>query len=365
MGVWTAMKYASVVIGMLAAWGLLTLVTSAGLSNNAPDDPRASFDSLKAELWRAQWAFADARKRRTPRESAESANRTDDPRVPILRKMDELAEASVGTQQGQEYAFDTFGLSWQLDADLERLIHRFARLVEHYPNHPDLVDPVAAAARAYKVSGSPSEWVAQLEKLSRTTQDEDLRIGSLYIMGQVEMASGNLAAAKETFNRMIHSFPESEYIPRVKGYIYDIEHLQPGMNAPDFSTRTLDQREFSLESQEGKIVLLNFWATWCPTCLAEVPELREAYHQLHSGDPPFEIINVSLDEDRLSPLATVKNLKMPGLHTWELVDGLNPVARKYNVYGLPARFLIDDRGVIRSREPFGDSLVSLVKELRR
>jgi len=271
-----------------------------------------------------------------------------------------LADAALGTPEGVDIALETFYWSWQLDADLKRLITRFARLVEHYPNHPDLVDPVGAVARAYTVSGTPQEWIALLEKLSRTTKDDDLRIGALFIMGQVQMGAGSTAEAKFTFERIVTTYPNSEYVSRIKGLIYEVDHLQPGMVAPDFTTRTLDGGAITLASLRGKVVLVNFWATWCPTCVSEIPHLRQAYVKLQSESRPFEMLNVSLDEDESGLKAFVRKAEMPGVHTWEWKDGGNPVARQYNVFGLPAWFLIDDKGVIRARNPFGEKLEASV-----
>jgi len=362
------MRYVGIVAAMLAAWGGLTLLTTTGLSSKPLDDPSAKFDALVVELQQAHSNYLDARREAAERTGGDHGTKVQtsivDRRADIMREMDALADASIGTPGGADVAIGTFNWSWQLDADLDRLVKRFARLVEHYPNHPDLVDPVSSVARAYAAAGSPSEWVALLDKLARTTRDEDSRIGALYIMGQVQMSSGSLADAKGTFNRIISAYADSEYVPRVRGLIYEIDNLLPGMTAPEFTTKTIDGEAVSLASLRGKIVLLNFWATWCPSCVSEIPHLREAYAKLRGDDRPFEIVNVSLDDELPALKSVLRHLDMPGVQTWDRIDGANPVGKQYNVYGLPSWFLIDDKGVIRARNPFGDALASNVAAIR-
>lgn len=363
------MRYAGIAIAMLVAWGGLTLLTTRGLSSQENIRPEAEFDKLLAQLNAAQSAYLDARHQALQGAREEDRARIlaslPDGRVDVLRKMDALARNTAGKPRGGDIAVGVFNWSWKLDADLERLAPRFALLVEQYPNHPDLVEPVGAVAQAYEVSGSPGEWIALLEKLSRTTRDDDLRIGALFIMGQVQMKSGSLSAAKETFRRILEAYPRSEYVPRVKGLVYEIDHLQPGMAVPSFTTQTLDGETFAIESLRGKIVLLNFWATWCPTCVSEIPHLRDAYQKLRSGDRSFEIVNISLDDESADLKSFVRRFEMPGISTWEWKDGGNPVARQFNVYGLPAWFLIDDKGVIQARNPFGEKLESSVAAMRQ
>lgn len=361
------MRYVGIFVAVAVAWGGLTLLTTAGLSPKSAETPVAKFESLVFELHQANSAFLDARQRETEGSEGIRAARVSesyDPRVNVLRSMDGLAEATLGTADGADIAIAVFDWSWRLDADLTRLVDRFARLVAYYPTHPDLVDPVGAVASAYAVSGSPRDWTVLLEKLARTTKDDDLRIGSLFVMGQVHMDSGALGLARTTFERFVETYPASGYIPRVRGLIYEIDHLQPGMPAPDFVTKTLDGKPVALASFRGKIVLLNFWATWCPSCIAEVPHLREAYEQLRSNHRPFEILNVSLDPESSMLETVVAKLHMPGVHTWERRGGASPVAVRYNVYGLPAWFLIDELGVIRARDPFGEELTANVARLR-
>ena len=363
------MRFFGIGLAVLVAWGGLTFLTSRGLTNKQSYNPKQEFNKLVAELSAAHDARLDRRSQNHQSQLADAEAvaviEGRDARVAIMRDMDALAEENLNTPAGADLAIDTFLWSWNLDVDLERLVKRFARIVNHFPNHPDLVDPVGSVPQAFDKSGSPSEWVSLLQKLTATTRDKDLRIGALYVMGQVQMESGSTAAAKQTFERILTAYADSEYVPRVKGLIYEIEKLQPGMPAPAFTTKSLDGESITLDSLRGKVVLLNFWATWCPSCVAEIPHLREAYASLRGDGREFEILNVSLDSNDSNLPAFVRRLEMPGIQTWEWVDDSNPVGKLFNVFSLPSWFLIDDTGVIRARNPFGEKLESSVTEISR
>jgi len=84
---------------------------------------------------------------------------------------------------------------------------------------------------------------------------------------------------------------------------------------------------------------------------------------LRLKDKPFELLNVSLDHTQDEAEAVIDAMKMPGVTTWQSVEGRNPAADLYNVYKLPAWFLIDAQGVIRARDPFGEKLMPAIEAL--
>jgi peroxiredoxin len=359
-------SYGLLFLILIVGWGGLTLLTTRGLSSSSStEEDTTRFNALARQLENAHFNYLEAERQRERSESkGEGKARAADPRLPILQEIDKIADRYAGKSEGGHFAVDTFNLSWQFDLDLDNLVRRFGRIVDHYPSHPMLADPVGSVASAYEYSGTPDEWIKLLDKLSRTTRDSDIRIGSVYILGQVQMKSAKLTEAKATFERMLADFPDSPYVTRVKGYLFEIDHLQVGMKAPNFTTKTVDGEEISLESVRGKIVLVNFWATWCPNCVAEAPHLKEMYEKLKSDNRPFEVLNVSLDEDLDQLKSALRRIPLPGVHTWEYDGQEHPVARQYNVFGLPAWFLIDDKGVIRDRNPFGEKLIAAVEAIR-
>ncbi len=131
------------------------------------------------------------------------------------------------------------------------------------------------------------------------------------------------------------------------------------MTAPTFTAHTLDGKEISLDSLLGKTVLLNFWATWCPSCVAEIPDLKKA--DKHFSGKPFVIIAVSLDDDKRGVVDFVKESGFPGIHTWDEKGSDNPVSELYRAEFLPTWYLIDGKGIIRARDPFHDKLIPAIE----
>jgi thiol-disulfide isomerase/thioredoxin len=134
--------------------------------------------------------------------------------------------------------------------------------------------------------------------------------------------------------------------------------LVPGAQFPDFLERDLAGKLFSIADYKGKVVLVDFWATWCPPCLAEMPNVIAAYNKHH--DRGFEIIGVSLDDDKSTLERFIKDSKMP----WpEYFDGLhwkNKLAVKYGVQSIPSNYLLDGSGKIIGYNLRGDELEAAV-----
>lgn len=120
-----------------------------------------------------------------------------------------------------------------------------------------------------------------------------------------------------------------------------------GGKAAAFSAKTMNGGQVKLpESYKGKLVLLDFWATWCAPCKAEIPHLVAAYKK-HKG-PNFEILGVTLDESQKVSAEKVRDFMKKNEMTWEVVyEGCGAIQEKYDVRRIPSAFLIDgDTGEI-------------------
>lgn len=124
--------------------------------------------------------------------------------------------------------------------------------------------------------------------------------------------------------------------------------ISTGQKAFAFHVRTVDGKMINFpDDYKGKVVLLDFWATWCPPCREELPKVVAAYNQYH--DKGFEIVSVSLDEPRQGPalLQFIKDHNM----TWpQIYDGhfwKAAIAVEYGVHAIPCPVLVDgDTGMI-------------------
>jgi peroxiredoxin len=111
--------------------------------------------------------------------------------------------------------------------------------------------------------------------------------------------------------------------------------------AEDFSLPTPDGRTFRLSDQRGKVVFINFWATWCPPCRDEMPSLERLYAQRKDG--PFALVAISLDAN---PVVVAPYLKQSRLTFPVALDPKMDLANAYGVRALPASFVLDPRGML-------------------
>ncbi|MYB94612.1 redoxin domain-containing protein [Candidatus Poribacteria bacterium] len=140
----------------------------------------------------------------------------------------------------------------------------------------------------------------------------------------------------------------------------------PGMNprewigkpALDFHVTDLNGAALSLEQYRGQVVLLDFWATWCPPCIAEIPNVKKTYEKYK--DQKFQIIGISLDRSREPLEAYIEKENLTWLHYW---DNIGKVSNIYKVQAIPSTFLIDGEGVIRKTNLRGYWLETAVAEL--
>ena len=118
--------------------------------------------------------------------------------------------------------------------------------------------------------------------------------------------------------------------------------LHTGSPAPNIVLPGLDGRTVNLKDYRGKVVFLNIWATWCPTCREEMPSMEKLYREL-KGEA-FEILAVSVDKagaKAIAPFMKAFNLSFP-----VLLDPEGTIARPYGVTGVPESFIINKEGII-------------------
>jgi cytochrome c biogenesis protein CcmG/thiol:disulfide interchange protein DsbE len=120
--------------------------------------------------------------------------------------------------------------------------------------------------------------------------------------------------------------------------------INQGNVAVDFQLLSLEGEEISLSQYQGSVVLINFWATWCPPCRAEIPDIEKAY-QARSNDG-FVVLGIAVEQAHslVAPFVEIMGMSYP-----VLLDERSQVYKTYRIPGLPVSILVDRDGVIRVR----------------
>jgi thiol-disulfide isomerase/thioredoxin len=136
------------------------------------------------------------------------------------------------------------------------------------------------------------------------------------------------------------------------------QNLVVGKMFPDFQEKDLEGKPLSVSRFKGKVLLVDFWATWCGPCRVELPNVIATYEKHHKNG--FEILGISLDNDEQAMKQFLASNKM----TWpQYFDGLGwqtKLAGQYGVNSIPATYLLDAQGKIIARDLRGDDLEEAV-----
>lgn len=131
--------------------------------------------------------------------------------------------------------------------------------------------------------------------------------------------------------------------------------LRVGATPPRLAAQDLEGQPVALEAYRGRVVLLDFWATWCPPCVKGVPELKRVYDKYHAKG--LEVVGISLDEDKSKLAAFIAKHKLP----WpQIFDSKRRISASYPVEGIPFLVLVARDGKIAAVNPRG-SLEKAVK----
>ncbi len=130
--------------------------------------------------------------------------------------------------------------------------------------------------------------------------------------------------------------------------------------APNFSRANLNGKTIRLSDYKGKVVLLNFWATWCGPCLAEMPKFAEWQNEYRARG--LQVVGVSMDDAEPVVRRTVSRLSL----NYPVVMGDEKIGAAYGgILGLPVTMLIDRRGFVRARYEEGADFPKMKKDLDR
>lgn len=126
--------------------------------------------------------------------------------------------------------------------------------------------------------------------------------------------------------------------------------------APDFQGKTINGKDLKLSDYKGKVVLLDFWASWCPPCREEMPQLVKFYEEHHKQD--FQLIAVNIDNKEGNMQKFLDKL-FPQPEFPIVTDDTQKIPALFNIQAMPTTIFIDKKGNIRYRhDGFKDSYVN-------
>ena len=130
---------------------------------------------------------------------------------------------------------------------------------------------------------------------------------------------------------------------------------------PSLKFTSLQGQDYDIARMKGKVVMVDFWATWCGPCLKEIPNLIATYEKYH-GDG-FEIVGISLDKNKEALQRYIKDKKMPWPEYFDGKEWNNEIGQRFAVKAIPCSYLIDREGVVRYVSIRGEQLTDAITKL--
>lgn len=155
--------------------------------------------------------------------------------------------------------------------------------------------------------------------------------------------------------------PKSQMLDDLLAKEKRLSAVKDGAVAPEFAIPTPDDSELNLSRLKGKVVLLDFWASWCGPCRAENPNVLKIHEKYR--DNGFEILGVSIDTDKTSWLKAIYDDKLTWLQGSTLTGWTCEIAQLYGVSSIPHTVIIGKDGKIVATDLRGEELAAKIDEL--
>lgn len=174
---------------------------------------------------------------------------------------------------------------------------------------------------------------------------------------------GSLSTTAEIEEQLNLLAPEmnNKFVNLIKKRIEIVKVTEVGSVLPNIELPDAEGKLISIASLRGKYVLVDFWASWCGPCIGEIPYMKEAYAKFY--DKGFEILSISLDNDKAKWLEAVAKYELNWLHVSDLLAFESPIVKQFAVSYVPHTFLLDTNGVILAVDIRGDDVTKKLEEL--
>ena len=166
---------------------------------------------------------------------------------------------------------------------------------------------------------------------------------------------------EELFAAMDTSLNGSQYVLALKKRIEILKRVEIGQMAPDFTLNDTTGAPVALSSLKGKVLLVDFWASWCSPCRAENPNVVKAYQAYHKKG--FDVLGCSFDQNREKWLKAIMNDKLTWTNVSDLKGWGNAAGKLYGINSIPANVLLDKDQKIIGRNLRGADLMKKLEEI--
>jgi peroxiredoxin len=172
---------------------------------------------------------------------------------------------------------------------------------------------------------------------------------------------GNETSLKSLYDSLAPGVQKTFFGKKISEMVTASAATAVGSPAPEFAMNDASGNPVSLSSFKGKVVLVDFWASWCAPCREENPNVVAAYNQFK--DKGFTVFGVSLDKDKAAWEKAIVDDKLTWTHVSDLKYWDNAAAKLYKVQSIPANFLLDKEGRIIAKDLRGAALTAKLAEV--
>lgn len=335
---------------------LYVLVFPVGV--RAQDEP-AKDSTTEARL---RQAWTDVREYWDLRREGEATD-ADDPQRAYAKEFFAYYQEHPRTPTGMKAGQTAFMMWGNLGAAEE-----VDQAVQQVPSDSELWSSILnGVGNAYARNERWDDYVALLQRLEDELTHPMSRSELLLALAEHHGRGERPQQAKSYYDEVVSLEAHPFHVQKAESALYEMDSLNVGQVAPDFTVETIDGDTITLSDMRGKVVLLEFWATSCGPCLPEIPHLKAMNERFSDAD--FQIIGVTEDED----LKMLREFLEERQMTWPQVQQLNSfedevlkqdeVLVRYNVFWIPRSFLINREGMIAVKGLRGDDLEEAVSKL--